>query len=97
MKRHLSIALMALCAATISAQDVEFKITGTAPADVKTVYLINKMMAERIDTLQQQLASYEKIKKFTLLPKGRLIPYVVRRRHQIRTKGSAVTDGDASD
>lgn len=29
---------------------------------------INKMMAERIDTLQQQLASYEKIKRFTLLP-----------------------------
>jgi len=32
--------------------------------------LINRMMAERIETLQQQLASYEKIKKFTLLPKG---------------------------
>ena len=26
------------------------------------------MMAERIETLQQQLASYEKIKRFTLLP-----------------------------
>lgn len=29
---------------------------------------INEMMAERIETLQQQLASYEKIKRFTLLP-----------------------------
>jgi long-chain acyl-CoA synthetase len=29
---------------------------------------IMKMMQERIDTLQQQLASYEKIKRFTLLP-----------------------------
>ena len=27
------------------------------------------MMAERIDTLQQQLAHYEKIKRFTILPK----------------------------
>lgn len=30
---------------------------------------INKMMAERIETLQQQFASYEKIKRFTILPK----------------------------
>jgi len=29
---------------------------------------IHKMMFERIETLQQQLASYEKIKRFTLLP-----------------------------
>lgn len=29
---------------------------------------INKMMKERIDTLQQQLAHYEQIKRFTLLP-----------------------------
>ena len=29
---------------------------------------VNSMMQERIDTLQQSLASYEKIKKFTLLP-----------------------------
>jgi len=28
-----------------------------------------KMLSERIDTLQQQLANYEKIKRFTLLPK----------------------------
>ena len=27
------------------------------------------MLSERIDTLQQQLANYEKIKRFTLLPK----------------------------
>jgi len=30
---------------------------------------IIKMLEERIDTLQQQLASYEQIKRFTLLPK----------------------------
>ena len=30
---------------------------------------IHEMMAERMETLQQQLASYEKIKRFTLLPK----------------------------
>ena len=29
---------------------------------------IYAMMEERIETLQQQLASYEKIKRFTLLP-----------------------------
>lgn len=29
---------------------------------------INKMMMERIDTIQQQLAHYEQIKRFTLLP-----------------------------
>lgn len=29
---------------------------------------INKMLMERIDTLQQQLAHYEQIKRFTLLP-----------------------------
>ena len=28
------------------------------------------MMMERIDTLQQQLAHYEQIKRFTLLPHG---------------------------
>ena len=30
---------------------------------------INEMMKERIDTLQQQLAHYEQIKRFTLLPR----------------------------
>ena len=30
---------------------------------------INAMMMERIETLQQQLANYEKIKRFTLLPR----------------------------
>ena len=30
---------------------------------------IHAMMAERIETIQQQLASYEKIKRFTLLPR----------------------------
>ena len=31
---------------------------------------INEMLRERIDTLQQQLAHYEQIKRFTLLPQG---------------------------
>lgn len=31
---------------------------------------IMEMMMERIDTLQQQLASYEKVKRFTLMPKA---------------------------
>ena len=31
---------------------------------------INQMMMDRIDTLQQQLAHYEQIKRFTLLPHG---------------------------
>jgi long-chain acyl-CoA synthetase len=31
---------------------------------------IHRMMMERIDTLQQQLAHYEQIKRFTLLPRG---------------------------
>ncbi len=31
---------------------------------------INEMMMERIDTLQQQLAHYEQIKRFTLLPQA---------------------------
>ena len=31
---------------------------------------INEMMKERIDTLQQQLAHYEQIKRFTLLPQN---------------------------
>ena len=30
---------------------------------------IIQMIAERIETLQQQLANYEKIKRFVLLPK----------------------------
>ncbi len=32
--------------------------------------LIHEMLEERIDTLQQQLASYEKIKRFTLMPEA---------------------------
>ena len=30
---------------------------------------INNMLKERIDTLQQQLAYYEQVKRFTILPK----------------------------
>ncbi|WP_288146098.1 AMP-dependent synthetase/ligase [Xylanibacter caecicola] len=48
----------------------EYGIKFSTRRDLCENVLINKMMAERIDTLQQQLASYEKIKKFTLLPKG---------------------------
>ncbi len=48
----------------------EYGIKFSTRRDLCENVMINKMMAERIDTLQQQLASYEKIKKFTLLPKG---------------------------
>ncbi|WP_288317350.1 AMP-dependent synthetase/ligase [Xylanibacter caecicola] len=48
----------------------EYGIKFSTRRDLCENVLINKMMAERIETLQQQLASYEKIKKFTLLPKG---------------------------
>ena len=43
---------------------IEFKNREQLCADPK----INEMMKERIDTLQQQLAHYEQIKRFTLLP-----------------------------
>lgn len=48
----------------------EYGIKFSTRRDLCDNVLINKMMAERIETLQQQLASYEKIKKFTLLPGG---------------------------
>lgn len=48
----------------------EYGIKFATREDLCADKLINKMMAERIETLQQQLASYEKIKKFTLLSKG---------------------------
>ncbi|MBR6998083.1 MAG: long-chain fatty acid--CoA ligase [Prevotella sp.] len=45
--------------------DIEFG----SPEDLCHNKRIIKMMEERIDTLQQQLANYEKVKKFVLLPK----------------------------
>ena len=48
----------------------EYGIKFSTRQDLCDNVLINKMMAERIETLQQQLASYEKIKRFTLLPGG---------------------------
>ena len=45
--------------------DIEF----SSPEDLCHNKRIIKMMEERIDTLQQQLANYEKVKKFVLLPK----------------------------
>lgn len=42
-------------------------ISFTSREDLCANKAINEMMAERIDTLTQQLASYEKIKRFTLL------------------------------
>ena len=44
--------------------DIKFQSREQLCADVK----IYDMMYERIETIQQQLASYEKIKRFTLLP-----------------------------
>jgi long-chain acyl-CoA synthetase len=43
---------------------IAFKDREELCADPRTI----KMMADRIDTLQQQLAHYEQIKRFTLLP-----------------------------
>ena len=40
MKKILSIAALALATLSAGAQDTAFKITGTVPADVKTVYII---------------------------------------------------------
>ena len=42
-------------------------ISFTSREDLCNNQKIHEMMAERIDTLTQQLASYEKIKRFTLL------------------------------
>ncbi len=47
-----------------SEHKIEFEKREQLCADPK----INEMMKERIDTLQQQLAHYEQIKRFTLLP-----------------------------
>ena len=44
--------------------DIEF----TSREDLCQNKKIYKMMEERIETLQQQLANYEKVKRFTLLP-----------------------------
>ena len=46
----------------------EHKIPFEKREDLCTNPQINEMMKERIDTLQQQLAHYEQIKRFTLLP-----------------------------
>ena len=46
------------------AHDIPF----TSRKDLCENKRINEMMMERIDTLQQQLAQYEQIKRFTLLP-----------------------------
>ena len=56
------------------------------------------MIAERIDTLQQQLASYEKVKRFTLLPnqftmeKGELTNTLKIRRKVLEKNYSDVID-----
>ena len=59
---------------------------------------IIQMIAERIDTLQQQLASYEKVKRFTLLPnqftmeKGELTNTLKIRRKVLEKNYSDVID-----
>jgi len=47
----------------------EYDIAYISLEDLCANEKIMKMMAERMDTLQQGLASYERIKRFTLLPK----------------------------
>jgi len=46
----------------------EHNITFTDRRDLCQNEQVNKMLMERIDTLQQQLAQYEQVKRFTLLP-----------------------------
>ena len=46
----------------------EHRIAFNSREDLCQNEQINQMMMERIDTLQQQLAHYEQIKRFTLLP-----------------------------
>ncbi len=46
----------------------EHKLSCTTRDELCENAEIHKMLTERIETLQQQLASYEKIKRFTLLP-----------------------------
>lgn len=53
---------------TLEAYAKEHQITFDSREDLCKNEHINKMFMERIDTLQQSLASYEKIKRFTLLP-----------------------------
>ena len=59
---------------------------------------IKEMMAERIDTLQQGLASYERIKRFTLMPnvfsmeKGELTNTLKLRRNVLNKNYSAEID-----
>ena len=59
---------------------------------------INKMLAERIDTLQQQLANYERIKRFTILPNaftmesGELTNTLKLRRRIVNERYKAIID-----
>lgn len=46
----------------------EHKITYSSHADLCANRQINKLIMDRIDTLQQEFAHYEKIKRITLLP-----------------------------
>lgn len=51
MKRILSTAIMAIITLAASAQDTAFKVDGTVPAGVKTVYLINRDARNDIDSV----------------------------------------------
>lgn len=51
MKRLLSVAFMAISALAASAQGIDFKIDGTAPAGTKTAYLINRDARNDIDSV----------------------------------------------
>ena len=46
----------------------EHRISFSSRSDLCTDPQIHTMIMERIDTLQQQLAQYEQVKRFTLLP-----------------------------
>ena len=76
----------------------EYGITYADRAELCADKRVNRMMADRIETLQQGLASYEKIKKFTLLPelfsmnKGELTNTLKLRRPVINKNYADVID-----
>lgn len=59
MKRLLTIAALALCLLPVNAQDTAYKITGTAPADVKTVYLFVPDKNEAVDSTTVNSGRFE--------------------------------------
>lgn len=76
----------------------EHDIAFTSREDLCANVKINKMLMERIETLQQQLAHYEQIKRFTILPKaftmesGELTNTLKLRRRVVNERYKAIID-----